>query len=161
MARLQPFRRREQVEGAVMEPRSGTGGAVAVLVFVVAVVAVAAVGEVVARRAPATRDAPRSSSWQPVMRIGDDARARGDLGAARRAYLTVLFRARGERSLLGLLSAAEGFQALGDREVVEHALRMAAALSPDAGNKAGRRLQTLRDRLDATDALPMAVHLPR
>ena len=69
MARLQAVRR-EQVEGADVEPRSGTGGVVALLLFVVAV---AALGEVVA----------------------------------------------------------------------------------------GRRLQALRDRLDATDALPMAVHLPR
>lgn len=157
MARLQAVRR-ERVEGADVEPRSGTGGVVAVLLFVVAV---AALGEVVAGRAAATPDAPRGSSWQPVLRIGDDARARGDAGAARRAYLTALFRARGERSLLGVLSVAEGFKALGDREVVEHALGMAAALGPDADDVAGRRLQALRDRLDATDALPMAVHLPR
>ena len=112
MARLQAVRR-EQVEGADVDPRSGTGGVVALLLFVVAV---AALGEVVAGRAPAS---PRPSSWEAVLRIGDDARARGDAGAARRAYLTTLFRARGERSLLGVLSAAEGFHALGDREVVE------------------------------------------
>jgi hypothetical protein len=82
--------------------------------------------------AVASPDAPRPSSWQAVVRIGDDARARGDAGAARRAYLTALFRARGERSLLGVLSAAEGFKTLGDRDVVEHALRMAAAFGPDA-----------------------------
>ncbi len=130
---------------------------VALLLFVVAV---AALGEVVAGRAVTTRDAPRPSSWQAVLQIGDDARARGDAPAARRAYLTALFRARGERSLLGVLSAAEGFKALGDRDVVEHALRMAAAFGPAADDVAGRRLHALRDRLDATDALPMAVHLP-
>ena len=157
MARLQAVRR-EQVEGAVLEPRSGTGGVVAVLLFVVAV---AALGEIAASRAVATGDAPRPSSWQAVLRIGDDARTRGEAGAARRAYLTALFRARGERSLVGVLSAAEGFKALGDRDVVEQALRMAAALDPDAGDVAGRRLQALRDRLDATDALPMTVHMPR
>ena len=157
MARL-PAVRREQVEGANVEPRSGTGGVVALLLFVVAV---AALGEVVAGRAAASRDAPPPSSWQAVVRIGDDARARGDAAAARRAYLTALFRARGERSLLGVLTAAEGFQALGDREVVEHALGMAAALGPAADDVSGGRLQALRDRLDATDALPMAVHLSR
>jgi len=31
---------------------------------------------------------------------------------------------------------------------------------PPCAAPAGRRLQALRDRLDATDALPMAVHLP-
>jgi hypothetical protein len=157
MARLQAVRR-EQGEGADAEPRSGTGGVVAVLLFVVAV---AALCEVVASRAVLTRDAPHPVSWHAVLLIGDDARARGDAGAARRAYLTALFRARGERSLFGMLSAAEGFKALGDREVVEHALRMAAALGPDADDAAARRLQALRDRLDATDPLPMAVHLPR
>jgi len=157
MARLRSVRR-EQIEGAEPEPRSGPGGVVAVLLCVVAV---AALGEVVAGRVAASRDAPRPSSWQAVVRIGDDARARGDAAAARRAYLTALFRARGARSLLGVLTAAEGFKALGDRAVVEHALRMADALDPDAANVAGRRLQALRDRLDATDALPMAVHLPR
>jgi hypothetical protein len=154
MARPETIRR-EQVEGADVEPQSGTGGALAVLLFVVAV---AALGEFVAGRAVATHDAPRPSSWQAVLQIADDARARGDAPAARRAYLTALFRARGERSLLGVLSAAEGFKALGDREVVDHALRMAAALSP---NDHDRRLQALRDHLDATGAPPMAVHLPR
>lgn len=128
MARLQAVRR-EQVEGADVERRSGTGGVVALLLFVVAV---AALGEVVAGRAAASPDAPRPSSWQAVVRIGDDARARGDAAAARRAYFTALFRARGERSLLGVLTAAEGFKALGDRDVVEHARRMADALGPDA-----------------------------
>jgi len=66
------------------------------------------------------------------VRIGDDARARRDAAAARRAFLTALFRARGDRSLLGVLTAAEGFKALGDRDVVEHARRMADALGPDA-----------------------------
>jgi hypothetical protein len=150
--------RREQVEGAAVEPTSGTGGVVAVLLFVVGV---AALGEVVADRAVATSEATRPASWHAPLRIGDEARARGDLPAARRAYLTALFRARGERSLLGVLSAAEGFKALGDREVVEHALRMAVALGPEGADDAGRRLQVMRDRLDATDALPMAVHTLR
>ena len=44
--------------------------------------------------------------------------------------------------MFGVLSAAEGFRALGDREVVERALTMAAALDP-AGE---------------ADALPMAAH---
>jgi hypothetical protein len=125
---------------------------------------VVALGEVVADRTVATPEAPRPSSWQAVMRIGDDARAHGAAPAARRAYLTALFRARGERSLLGVLGAAEGFKALGDREVVDHALGMAAALGAsdvDTDTELGRRLQALRDRLDATDALPIAVHTLR
>jgi hypothetical protein len=123
------------------------------------VVAVAALGEVVADRAAARAEAPHGSSWQLIQRIADEARARHDAPAARRAYLTMLFRARGERSMVGVLSAAEGFKALGDREVVERALAIAAALDPDAdAARARRRLTALRDRLDATDALPIAIH---
>jgi hypothetical protein len=150
--------RREQVERADVAPTSGTGGVVAVILFVVGV---AALGEVAADRAVLTMESTRPASWQAPLRIGDEARVRGDLPAARRAYLTALFRARGERSLLGILTAAGGFKALGDREVVEHALWMAIALAPDEDDDAGRRLQALRDRLDAAGALPMSVHTVR
>ena len=129
---------------------------------VLLVVAVAALGEVATERAATGLAAKHRSSWESVQRIGDAARARGDAAGARRAYLMVLFRARGEHSLVGVLSAAEGFKALGDREVVEHALRVAASLDPQGdGAAAGRRLAALRDRLDATDALPIAIHAPR
>jgi hypothetical protein len=148
--------RRERTNGAALEPRQGSGGVVAIIVFVVAM---AALGEFVADRASVRADAPHGSSWQPVQRIADEALGRRDAPAARRAYLTMLFRARGERSVVGVLSAAEGFKALGDREVVERALAIAAALAPD-GDPAGarRRLTMLRDRLDATDALPIVIH---
>lgn len=127
---------------------------------IVFVVAIAALGEVVADRAAMGLDARRASSWEAVQRVGDAARARGDAPAARRAYLTALFRARGERSLVGVLAAAEGVKALGDREVVERALRIAADLDGAADPAdAERRLTLLRDRLDATDALPIAIHV--
>jgi hypothetical protein len=46
--------------------------------------------------------------------------------------------------------------------VVDRALEMAAALGPDDGaTSAAVRLQGLRDRLAATDALSMAVHVSR
>jgi hypothetical protein len=44
--------------------------------------------------------------------------------------------------------------------VVEQALQMGAALGPQAGDRAAR-LQSLRDRLDAADALPISVHTAR
>jgi hypothetical protein len=131
-----------------MRPCSGKDSVIAVMLFVLALGALA---EVVAGRSATQREA---SSWPVVLRAADAAR--------RRAYLTALFRARGERSLIGVLSAAEGFKALGDREVVERALEMAARLEPDAGaTPLPTRLQALRDRLAATDALPMAVHVTR
>ena len=129
------------------------------MAFFLIVVAVAALGEVVGERTAVTVEAPRPSSWQAVLQIGNEARARGDAPAARRAYLTALFRARGARALPGVLSAAEGFKALGDRDAVEHALRMVVALGADTADAdTSRRLQALRDRTDATDALPTSVH---
>ncbi len=107
------------------------------------VLAAGVVAEVVAGRSATTRsDLLRTTSWQVLLETGDQALARGDAPSARRAYMTALFRARGERSVFGMLSAAEGFRTLGDREVVERALTMAAALDP-AGE---------------ADALPMAAH---
>jgi hypothetical protein len=135
-----------------MERESGTDSVIAVLFFVVAV---AAMAEVVAGRS-VMAEAPHGTTWQVLLQTGHDAHARGDLPSARRAYLTALFRARGERSLFGVLSAAEGFKSLGDGEVVEQALAMAAGLGPE--DDAPTRLQALRDRLAATDALPMALH---
>jgi hypothetical protein len=148
--------RREQ--GAEVESRSGAAGAIGAAALFLAVLAIAALGEVVGERSASTAEAPRASSWAAVLRIADDARVRGDVQTARRAYLTALFRARGERALVGVLGAAEGFKALGDREAVEHALRIAASLgTPAAGADTDRRLQALRDRTDATDALPTTV----
>jgi hypothetical protein len=147
-------RRREQ--DAEVESRSSAVGTIGVAALFLALLAIAALGEVVGERSASTAEAPRASSWEAVLRIADDARVRGDVQTARRAYLTALFRARGERALVGVLGAAEGFKALGDREAVEHALRIAASLgTPNAD--ADRHLRALRDRTDATDALPTTV----
>jgi hypothetical protein len=156
MARPEAMERQRRVEAA--HPRSGSGSIVAVLVFVVAV---AALAEVALSRAVVRLEASGGSTWQPLMKVGGDARARGDVPGARRAYLAALFRARGERSLPGVLSAAEGFESLGDRPVVEQALRVAATLDDvrvDADT--ARRLRALRDRLDAPPP-PMAVRAVR
>jgi hypothetical protein len=148
--------RRERNPDAALDPRQGSAGVVAVILFVVAVVAL---GQVVADRAARYPEARHVASWQPIQHIADEARARHDAPAARRAYLTMLFRARGDRSMVGVLSAAEGFKALGDREVYERALVIAAALDPDADPVGARRRPSfLRDRLDATNVLPIAIH---
>ena len=75
----------------------------------------------------------RSGHWEGMIAVGDAARRlaepgrdRADgLARARQAYLTALFRARRERSLDGLLSAAIAFGELGDRDVLAQALRLA------------------------------------
>jgi hypothetical protein len=153
-AEVEAIRRREQ--DAEVESRSSAAGAIGAAALFLALLAIVALGEVVGERSASTAEAPRGSSWEAVLRIADDARVRGDVQTARRAYLTALFRARGERALVGVLGAAEGFKALGDREAVEHALRIAASLGTP-GADADRRLQALRDRTDATDALPTTV----
>ena len=126
-----------------MARQSGTHSLIAAVMMVLAVGVAAEV--LAGRGAVTTSDQLRTTSWQVLLETGHQARARGDAPSARRAYLTALFRARGERSVFGVLSAAEGFKALGDREVVERALAMAAALDP-AGE---------------ADALPMAAHNTR
>ena len=138
--------------GGTALARGQSGGVLALLVVVAAL---AAIAEVVAGRpAPVVSEPPsvlapgRASSTAALLRLGDEARARGDVPAARRAYLAGLFRARGERSLPDLVWAAEGFAALGDHAVVAEALAMAAPLAAAADEATRRRLAALRARED-------------
>ena len=133
--------------------RDESSGVVIALLLVV--VALAAMAEVVAGR-PATvaPEAPHVSSAAMLLRVGDEARARGDVPAARRAYMAGLFRARGERSLPDVVRAAEGFAALGDTAVVEQALAMAAPLAAGGDENLRARLAALQDRLEPAAALP-------
>ena len=139
--------------------RFDTKGVVVMMLLIVVVIG--ALAEVVAGRAVPLPETPRAANWQILMQSGDAARVRGDAPTARRAYLNALFRARSDGSTTGVLRAAEGFKALGDTEVVEHALRIAAALGPEGSRDRAARLQALRDRLDATDALPLLVPAAR
>ena len=150
-----------------MEREAGSGGAIALLLVVSALAAMAEVlaGRAVAPATPAPQatempgasiaDAPRASSAEVLLRLGDEARRRGDAPAARRAYLVALFRARGEGSLTGVVEAAEGFAALGDDAVVQQALAMAEPLAAAAGADATARarLATLRERGEPSAAL--------
>ena len=140
-----------------MKAEAGSGNVIALLL---AVIALAAMAEVVMGRAVAPPlEPPRASSAEALLRLGDEARVRGDVPAARRAYLTALFRARGERSLADVVAAAEGFAALGDGAVVHQALDMAAPLAAAEGADpaARERFTALRERAEATAALPIAV----
>jgi hypothetical protein len=146
----------EQRERTAVETRSG-----AVVALLLAFMTMAALAEVLASRAAITVETPGASTWARFLTIGDGARARGDASTARRAYLSALFRARGEHSMAGVLGAAERFTALGDREVVSHALLIAASLGVADGDvDTQRRLQALRDRLRASDAPPRTVRVP-
>ena len=122
--------------------RERVGGVIALLLVVVALAAMAEVAA--SRPSAAGPEAPRVSSAAALLRAGDEARARGDVPAARRAYLMGLFRARGERSLPDVMWAAEGFAALGDQAVVEQALGMAAPLATNGDASARDRLVALR-----------------
>lgn len=97
--------------------------------------------------------AQASHRWQPLIDVGDAALRVGQAtdstviarANARRAYRAALVRAHAQRSVDGVLRAAESFAALGDRNVTEGALytaRKLAAQTPD------RNLQA-RVELDA------------
>jgi len=102
----------------------------------------------------------KSRHWQGMVAVGDTYRVLGaragfraaSVAKARQAYLTALFRARGEASLEGVLRAAERFAELGDREVVEQCIRVArqvAAQSRDPQAKEYVRAFTERWAADA------------
>jgi hypothetical protein len=100
----------------------------------------------VARAARAWPDAwgaaLRSRRWEAFVAIGDLALRAGELDGARpslartqarQAYQAALFRARGERSVEGVLRAAEAMMAMGDREMPEAALHLARRLAAATG----------------------------
>jgi hypothetical protein len=100
--------------------------------------------------------ARRTRSWRGLVEAGDahvriGAAANASAAAAPRAreiYLAALGRARAERSVEGAVRAAEGFAALGDREVTELALRIAASLASRSSDAAESvRVEAARRRL--------------
>lgn len=91
----------------------------------------------------ARMEAIRAGGWEGMIQVGDASRrlgARGGFGQdgealARDAYMTALLRARRVHSVDGVLRAATAFGELGDREVFNHAIRIAerqAARDPRA-----------------------------
>ena len=89
-----------------------------------------------------------SSSWAGLLEAGDaylrigatSGSGEAPEAAAREAYFVALLRARQTDSLEGLLGAAGAFAGLGDRDVVEECLGLAALLAQEDG---------LRDRIRA------------
>jgi len=78
-----------------------------------------------------------SRRWEGMIAVGDAYLRIGDrlayrrafVAKAREAYLAAVFRARHQRSLDGVLRAAEAFAALGDRQVVAQCLTIAKDLA--------------------------------
>jgi hypothetical protein len=72
-----------------------------------------------------------SRTWEGMVEVGDAYRRVGKASEARAraAYLAALFRARQQGSLAGVSRVAEGFAALGDREVVTLCIRVAKELA--------------------------------
>ena len=101
--------------------------------------------------------ARQSRSWRGLVEAADahlriGAAANASAAAAPRAreiYLAALNRARAERSVEGAVQiAAEGFAALGDREVADLALRIATWLASRSGDPAASlRVETARGRV--------------
>jgi hypothetical protein len=102
--------------------------------------------------------AVESLSWEGLiatghacLRVGGATGARPSAEAtARRAYFAALYRACRENSFDGILRAAEAFDDLGDREVVDECLGL-AELQVD-GEAARLRLSALVGRLGAAPA---------
>ena len=103
--------------------------------------------------------AMRGGQWRDLIEVGEAALRVGDVpefaetapGAARKSYLTALYRAQAQRSVDGVLQAAEGFAALGDRAAVENCLVMAVRVADD-DPEAQANIRAFRDRFTAGDA---------
>ena len=94
--------------------------------------------------------------WRALVEVGDarvriGAETTGAVAAAARArevYLAALSRARAEGSVDGALRVAEGFSRLGDREVTEQVLHIAALLAVRSQDSAApKRVEIARGRL--------------
>ena len=105
--------------------------------------------------------AARSGRWQALVDTADAYRRLApvagvrDRGAsvARELYLEALFRARGAKSLAGVVRATEGFETLGDRAVVAQGLRVARGVAGrDKDTVALERLQALTERAAAAES---------
>jgi hypothetical protein len=83
----------------------------------------------------------RLERWDALAEVGDAARRAAEMSAtprraastASRAYLAGLALARERRSVEGVLRVAEGFAALGDREMVEYCVGVAGRLAEQDG----------------------------
>jgi len=115
------------------------------------------VSAAVQARRDAYSAALRSRRWDGMAAVGDASVRLSELpgerdamrAEARRAYLSALFRARSERSLDGVLRAAEAFAALGDRDAARQALVMAGTMTAGTQQaEIAERMRAIRERLE-------------
>jgi len=116
----------------------------------------------------AYRAALGTRTWEGMLAVGEASLRLGRAAhqgstpraEARRAYLTALFRARGERSLPGVLRTGEAFAALGDRDAVAQSIHIAESLPAYATDP--RAVEPLRGQLDRlTERRRAARGMPR
>jgi len=110
--------------------------------------------------------AARSGRWPALVETADAYRRLapvagvrdGGASVARELYLEALFRARAAKSLAGVVRATEGFESLGDRDVVAQGLRVARGVAArDADGAARARLEALTQRVSTTGSPSTAV----
>jgi hypothetical protein len=101
----------------------------------------------------------KSRHWEGMVAVADTYRALGAragfpavaVAKARQAYMTALFRARGEGSLAGVLITADRFAELGDREVVEQCIRVAKKVAAQSRDPyAAEHLRAFTERWAAS-----------
>ena len=113
-----------------------------------------------ARRAWSSAEvaAVASLTWEALVEVGDATRQIGDAAGARavttpwarRSYLTAFVRAQRQGSLDGMLRTAEGFAALGDRDLARQCLRAAEHLSRETrDSQALERVRSYERRITA------------
>lgn len=97
-----------------------------------------------------------SRRWEGMLAVGDAWLRVGEVSGSRKAseakvrelYLAAFFRARDQRSLDGVLRAAEAFAALGDQQVAEQAIHVAQRLAAQAQDAQVReRVRAAAERL--------------
>jgi hypothetical protein len=77
------------------------------------------------------------------------------MARARNLYLAVMFRARSQRSVEGILRAASGFVQVGDRAAAEHAVQVAEGVAAEVGDAGARaRIQAFAATLASDSAAP-------
>lgn len=141
--------------GTSSEARAGAASDAALSAHLSAIDAALARGDVnAATRAlhGAYQVALGSRRWQGMIAFGDAALRVSSVSGvrqpgvqqARRAYLLALFRARGEGSMEGALTAAQSFAALGDREVANGCLSVASKLARTDADRARVREMAAR-----------------
>jgi hypothetical protein len=107
-------------------------------------------------------EARRTSSWRPLVDVGDAALRIGAAGGHRRPYVTkarevylaALTRARADRSPSAVLSVGEAFSALGDHEMARQCQMIADGLGGRRDSDADARARAFPSRVADANSEP-------